>query len=148
MTPQQLELVHDDVASVAARADEFATDFYATLFELDPSVRKLFSSDMAAQRQKLMRELTTLVELGVDISQNGSQDFERRATALGVRHRGYGVVNDHYSTVGVALLAALERSIVGWSEEHVRAWTSLYAVVADVMQSTPGPASDTPSNAS
>ena len=135
MTPEEVELIRADVALVEARADAFTEDFYATLFELDPTVRRLFESDMAAQRQKLFRELTALVELGLEVAENGVGAFNVRARALGARHRGYGVTPEHYATVEVALSAALERSLDEWSDANRRAWSRLYALVSDVMQS-------------
>ena len=133
MTPEDLQLIESDAGRVTDEADAFATVFYSTLFELDPSARRLFTTDMAEQRRKLTDELAVLVGLGLEASRSGLDGFERRAGALGRRHRRYGVTSRHYDTVGVALLAALRRRLPDWNDERERAWTRLYTLVADVM---------------
>ena len=62
MTPQQQTLIADSWTQVAPIADQAATIFYARLFELDPSLRRLFAhTDMAAQRKNLVQSLTVVV---------------------------------------------------------------------------------------
>ena len=54
VTPAQQILIRESWAQVAPIADTAATIFYDRLFELDPSLRKLFSrTDMASQRRNL-----------------------------------------------------------------------------------------------
>src|SRR5262245_25313536 len=57
MTPEQIALVQDSFQRVSARSDELAADFYRRLFIADPAARELFTTDMALQRIKFMREL-------------------------------------------------------------------------------------------
>ena len=54
---------------------------------------------------------------------------------LGVRHRGYGVIDAHYATVGAALLWALEQGLrERFTPEVQAAWTSAYALLANTMR--------------
>ena len=55
MTPRQQNLIKESFGMVAPIADQAAVIFYERLFELDPSLRRLFAhTDMAGQRKALM----------------------------------------------------------------------------------------------
>jgi hemoglobin-like flavoprotein len=54
---------------------------------------------------------------------------------LGARHVGYGVRDEHYATVGTALLWTLEKGLAEEFTPEVRdAWAAAYGLLADVMQ--------------
>ena len=62
MNPEQIELVQESWEKVEPIADQAADIFYTTLFELDPSVEPLFSSDdMTEQGKKLMEMIGAAV---------------------------------------------------------------------------------------
>lgn len=130
MTPQQKILVQQSFALVAPIAETAATLFYARLFELDPSLRRMFSGDMAEQGRKLMQMLTVAVR--------GLDDLEAlvpAVRALGLRHARYGVQPGHYETVAIALLWTLERGLGDAFTPAVRAaWATVYWLLADTMQ--------------
>ena len=132
MTPRQQTLIRESWAQVAPIADPAATIFYDRLFELDPSLRRLFSrTDMAAQRRSLMQTLAVVVA-----SIDRLESIVPAVEALGRRHAGYGVEAAHFETVGQALLDTLA---VGLGEDftaEVRdAWATAYGILAGVMQS-------------
>jgi hemoglobin-like flavoprotein len=53
---------------------------------------------------------------------------------LGARHRGYGVRDPHYDTVGTALLATLEHGLgAAYTDEVRAAWTEVYALIRGAM---------------
>jgi hemoglobin-like flavoprotein len=53
---------------------------------------------------------------------------------LARRHVGYGVQEEHYATVGSALLQTLEQGLGDDFTPPVKAaWSAVYGVVADVM---------------
>ena len=55
--------------------------------------------------------------------------------ALGKRHVGYGVKDEHYATVGSALLWTLEKGLgAAWNAELQAAWTTIYTLLADTMK--------------
>ncbi len=65
--------------------------FYDELFELDPEVRPLFTSDMEEQGRKLMQIITVAVQ--------GLDDLEQTLHAvrgLGRRYADYGVQGERY----------------------------------------------------
>jgi hemoglobin-like flavoprotein len=54
--------------------------------------------------------------------------------SLGARHAGYGVRDEHYASVGTALLKTLEQGLGEAFTPDVRAaWTVLYGVVSRTM---------------
>ena len=57
MTPQQIKLVQTWFASVRSIADTVAALFDGRLFELDPSLRRLFHGNMRIQGRMFMAML-------------------------------------------------------------------------------------------
>ena len=54
---------------------------------------------------------------------------------LGRRHLNYGVQNEHYDTVGAALLWTLEQGLGdAFTGEVKEAWTAAYALMSGVMK--------------
>jgi hemoglobin-like flavoprotein len=55
--------------------------------------------------------------------------------ALGRRHAGYGVTDEHYDMVAEALLWTLQQGLGEYFTPDVAAaWCSAYAILADVMK--------------
>lgn len=61
MNPYQITLIQNSFTLVLPIADEAAALFYGRLFELDPSLRPLFTTDMNQQGRKLMSTLAVVV---------------------------------------------------------------------------------------
>jgi hemoglobin-like flavoprotein len=54
---------------------------------------------------------------------------------LGRRHVGYGVKDEHYATVGTALLWTLEKGLGdAFTTEVKEAWTTVYTLLATTMK--------------
>jgi hemoglobin-like flavoprotein len=52
----------------------------------------------------------------------------------GRRHAGYGVTDEHYASVGAALLWILEQGLgTAWTPQVSAAWHDAYALLAGVM---------------
>ena len=137
MTLDQKQLVQNSWEKVLPISDTAATLFYGRLFELDPSTRPLFKdTNMAQQRKKLMQVIGTVV--------NGLNMLDQLIPAvsnLGRRHLAYGVRNQHYSSVGTALIWTLEQGLgADFTPEVREAWTTLYAVLAKTMKNATTPA--------
>jgi hemoglobin-like flavoprotein len=130
MTPKQITLVQQSFADVLPIADMAASMFYERLFALDPTLRSLFHGDMQEQGRKLMTMLRVVVA--------GLSRLEELVPAvqrLGIRHRGYGVTDAHYATVGTALLWTLQQGLgEGFTPEVQEAWTRAYTLLADTMR--------------
>ena len=81
MTPEQVQLVQQSCEKVVPISEDAAELFYGRLFELDPSLRRMFSGDIKEQGRKLMKIITMVVR--------GLQRFEQLKThvwQLGRRH--------------------------------------------------------------
>ena len=130
MTPHEIELIRASWAGVAPIADTAAELFYGRLFERDRAIERLFRrTDMAAQRKNLMQTLTVVVT-----SLDKLEQILPAVQALGRRHATYGVREEHYATVGEALLWTLEQGLGEAFTPEVRAaWTTAYGTLASVM---------------
>jgi len=130
MTPEQAELVKSSWAKVVPIADKAAELFYGKLFELDPSLKPLFKGNMVEQGKKLMKMINTAV--------NGLDRLDEIVPAvqqLGVRHISYGVKDEHYDTVGAALLWTLEAGLGdAFTDETKTAWATVYGLLSDTMK--------------
>jgi hemoglobin-like flavoprotein len=130
MTPHQKMLVQTTFAQVAPIAETAAALFYARLFELDPSLRPMFTSDIQEQGRKLMQMIAVAVA--------GLDDLDAlvpAVQALGKRHAGYGVQDEHYETVATALIWTLEVGLGDAFTFEVReAWGTVYWLLADTMK--------------
>lgn len=130
MTPTQVGLIRQSWAAVEPIADTAAGLFYGRLFELDPTLERLFRrTDMARQRQVLMGTLAVVVK-----TLDRIEELLPAVEALGRRHAGYGVRESHYATVGEALLWTLEQGLgEGFTPQVREAWTAAYGTLASVM---------------
>ena len=129
MTPRQIELVQNSFHNVLPIADAAANLFYTRLFELDPSLRTLFRSDMKEQGRKLMDTLRAVVAnlRSLDRLLPGLQAMARR-------HAGYGVKASDYATVCHALVDTLRKGLgVEFTREVESAWLAAYTILADTM---------------
>jgi hemoglobin-like flavoprotein len=127
LSAEQKLLVQDSFRSVVPIADQAAALFYGRLFELDPSTRPLFDqTDMDKQGKMLMQMIGTAVS-GLD----RLEEIVPHVQALGQRHRTYGVTDEHYDTVGAALLWTLEQGLgSAFTPEVKEAWTEVYGILA------------------
>lgn len=131
----QLGLIELDAAHLGADPDGFARRFYDRVFAIAPPAREMFPDDLADQRDKLMRELGTLVTMAVALRDGTAADgLVGRLRRLGARHVGYGVATPHYDVVEAALLDALAATVPDWDVAHRDAWAALYGLVAAHMQ--------------
>jgi hemoglobin-like flavoprotein len=130
LTAAQITLVQETFGVIAPIADDAAMLFYQRLFELDPSLRRMFGSDMREQRRKLMQMLTAAVK--------GLDRLDRLVPVvedLGRRHAGYGVGDEHYDTVGAALLWTLEMGLgAAFTRDVKEAWAAVYGLLASTMK--------------
>ncbi len=130
MTSAEITLVQDSFRKVLPIADQAAALFYTRLFDLDPSLRHLFRGDMAEQGRKLMHMLGMAVA--------GLERLDQLVPAvrqLGLRHAAYQVRDEHYETVGEALLWTLARGLgAAFTQETQAAWAKTYWTLAETMK--------------
>jgi hemoglobin-like flavoprotein len=130
MTPRQIAFVQGSWQEILAVPETAAELFYLRLFALDPSLQPMFKGEMREQGRKLIAMMSVAV--------NGLARIETLVPvieALGRRHADYGVKDEHYASVAVALLWALERALRDRFTPEVKdAWTAAYGLLAATMQ--------------
>lgn len=129
MLASQVALVQSSFDKLAPIFDVAARIFYDRLFQLDPSLRRLFT-DRRVQEKKLMDAMSIIV---------GNLTRPDRIVpglrALGRRHVAYGVQNHDYATFGEALLWTLEQGLGdSFTAEARRAWAAAYHLLASTMK--------------
>jgi hemoglobin-like flavoprotein len=130
MTRDQRELVRQSLDRLSEEADPVALLLYGKLFELDPSARRLFHNDLAAQGGKLMDTLDA-----VATSLDRFESLRPRLARLGRLHASYGIQPAHYDTLITALLWAFGQALGGDFDARTReAWRLALDAVAAVMQ--------------
>jgi len=130
VSPREKRLVQGSWNLVVPIADTAAEIFYGKLFELDPSLKPLFKGDIKEQGKKLMQMLSVAVK-GLD----RLEEIVPAVQALGERHVGYGVKDEHYDTVAEALLFTLEQGLGDVLTAEVKgAWVTVYTVLATTMK--------------
>ncbi len=116
--------------------------FYARWFSFDVSPRDLFPPDMTAQRAAFAQALKWLY--GELVAQRSEEPVAFLAQ-LGRDHRKYGVLPEHYETLGQALYATLREALAGMWTEAVDAATRqslnlITGVMSGAAAAEPGPA--------
>lgn len=129
MTPVQIGHVRRSFALVEPIAPQAAALFYDNLFTADPKLRQLFQGNMAQQGTRLM----TMIGAAVDLLEE-PDTLVPVLRKLGARHVNYGVQDQHYATVGAALLKTLKQGLGNaYTDEVHAAWVALYHVVSATM---------------
>ncbi len=119
----------DSFAKVAVHGDEVPLFFYSDLFLRHPEARELFPVAMNAQRDRLVQALMQIVSNVDNLS-----ELVPFLEGLGREHRKFRAVAEHYSAVGVSLLAALAHfSGPDWTPGLEADWRDAYGLVAKVM---------------
>ena len=126
MTPQQIALVKSSFSLVQPIATAAASMFYDHLFKADPGLKPLFTGDMVHQGERLM----SMIGMAVGMLDRPAA-LVPQLRLMGVRHRGYGVQERDYATVGSALLLTLQQGLgEAFTQEVREAWTALYGLIS------------------
>jgi serine/threonine protein kinase len=122
-------LVMASLARISDRSDQLIASVYEHLFRRRPELRMLFPSDLKHQRAKLAGALRFVVE--------NLRNPEHVVTALeelGQRHIAYGAKISDLSSLGEALMIALEAHDPNpWDDVTRKAWHSAYDSIARAM---------------
>jgi NAD(P)H-flavin reductase len=109
--------------------DEVPLYFYSDLFLRHPETRDMFPVSMAAQRDRLVSALATIVS-----NADNLPELSGFLADLGRDHRKFGTLADHFDAVGTSLLATLAHfSGEAWSESLAAEWAAAYQLVSEVM---------------
>jgi hemoglobin-like flavoprotein len=130
MPLEQIALVQASFDKVAPIRGTAGVLFYRRLFELDPSLRRLFTNDIRLQSTKLM----AMIELIVD-NLSRFEALRPQVQALGRAHVGYGAQDAHYDMVEAALLWTLRLSLEEqFTPADEAAWRVAYTLIAEAMK--------------
>ncbi len=130
MTADQIHLLRRSFGRVEQQAQVAALVFYRRLFELDPSLRSLFRTNIEEQAVKLMDMLGLALSL---TDRPGA--LETELIESGIRHAGYGARDEHYATVGQAMLDMLAEVLGNDFTPATReAWVAFYTHTAEAMK--------------
>lgn len=130
MTTDQVHLIRKSFATLARHEHVAALIFYRRLFEIAPELRPIFKGDIEEQSKKLLEMLAVLIAM-----LEKPYGLELELKAMGARHAGYGVKDEHYAFVGAALLGMLAEALgENFTPEVRAAWTALYGAVEATMK--------------
>jgi hemoglobin-like flavoprotein len=130
MTHEDILYVQHSWLKVLPKKETAAALFYRKLFQLDPSLRALFSHDMDQQGAKLVQMISAAVR-----ALDRLDMLLPVVRELGSRHLTYGVREEHYGPVGTALLWTLERALrEQFTPEVKSAWIKTYGVLSQTMR--------------
>ncbi len=130
MTKEDIELVKSSWAIFMPISEATAKLFYGKLFEIDPTLKLMFSDSMEEQGKKLILMVDTAVN-----NLDQPDQIVPAIQALGERHVTYGVKAAHYDSFGEALIWTLRRGLgPGFTDDIRNAWLTTYALLADTMQ--------------
>ncbi|MFO1118294.1 MAG: globin domain-containing protein [Beijerinckiaceae bacterium] len=129
MTPQEIDKVETSFAALGPVTRSLGLAFYDRLFELDPTTRPLFRSDMDEQALRLMQVLAYAVA-----NLRAPEALLPTIRDLGRRHVGYGVTSGQYDSMRDALLKTLAAALgSAWSEEAAHAWGAAMDTISGEM---------------
>lgn len=132
LSEDEIELLRDTLFYLQERKDLAASVFYENLFQIDPSLRPMFGEELTEQSNK------ALFAFGAIVAQIHDIDVCREMTReLAVRHVAYGVLPEHYASVGGAVIKTVEMVMDdAMTDEIARCWQNAYDAVAAVMIAT------------
>ena len=129
MDAATLKAVKIHYQGLSPRLGELADAFYSDLFEVAPSVRRLFPEDMTRQKAHLTAAIAIVAR-----NFSALDALEQPLSEMGARHAGYGAAPEHYPVVRDCLLRAMARvSGETWTPVLHDAWYAALNSVAAAM---------------
>jgi hemoglobin-like flavoprotein len=136
MTERHIEAIRNTFGMIEPTANTAMVAFYERMFELDPSMRRLFRVTVEEQGKKLAQVIAIVVK-----SLDRMEEILPAVRELGARHTQYGVTEQHYATGGAALLWTLEQGLgAAFTEEVKESWSLAYGTLIGVMMESAFPA--------
>ena len=130
MDSTQVALVQNTFEQAAALGEQVADIFYKELFAIDPTLRTMFKGDMREQKKKLLTTLAFVVR-----SLHTPDKILKPAQNLAIKHVAYGVMPEHYTLVGNALLRTLKKGLgEQYTPEVCDAWVEAFRTLARIMK--------------
>jgi len=133
MTKEDITQVQESWHSVAPVKRVAAELFYVKLFELDPTMKLLFSDDLQLRERRFLQLM--------DATINGLERADVLKPAireLGFRHPLFGDSDEHHGTVAIALMWTLEKCLRKDLTFELRAaWTRTFGVLSQTLRTSP-----------
>jgi len=129
MAAAQRELIQSSWRSVLVAPGDFASEFYAALFERAPAVAALFPGDMREQQQRLTQTMSDAIELVAT-----PQELVMLLRATGVRHLHYRVDPAHFALLGEVLCDTIAARDQAFDVATDVAWREFYAAMSIIMR--------------
>ncbi len=130
MKSAQVDLVQQSWKKIMPNRAAFAARFYTTLFERDPTLRKLFKNDMRAQQTHF------LTAMGIAIAGlKELHDIAPYLQQLGDRHGLYGVKKADFVSFTSAFFDTLSHELgATLTDEERLAWADAFRTIVTAMQ--------------
>ncbi len=125
-----VEALRSSFQLVVERSPNVVHRFYEILFARYPTTRELFSRNSSRhQEEMLTAALVAVMEHLEDASWLTTQ-----LSALGAKHRDYGVQDHMYPWVGECLVATL-KEVAGpaWTPRIEQAWVAAFSAISGLM---------------
>lgn len=123
------ELVRASMQRSLGASEGIAGRVYDKLFAARPEFRRLFPTDLDAQREKLQHALQLSVEALTDLDRVAPILHD-----LGQRHASLRLEPEDYQVLGESLVGALSELDPGWTPETAAAWRRAFAFVVSAMR--------------
>ena len=131
MMSERRQLVAESWKVLQPQSFEVGATFFCRLFEIDPALRSLFATTILDEHVRKLMSMFDLVVHWLDAPERLVPALKQ----LGARHASYGVVDEHYSKLGSALIATLEEHLGPRFTPEVRgAWTEAYLLMSSLMR--------------
>jgi hemoglobin-like flavoprotein len=130
MTTQQINLIKSSWKMAATDPIVVGGLFYSRLFKIAPETQPLFShTSIAEQSVKLTSILSYVINKLEKLD-----DIATEVVKLARRHVNYGVREEHYTAVGLALIWTLKHALGDdWNEPLQEAWVLCYNTLSAAM---------------
>jgi hemoglobin-like flavoprotein len=132
MTEDDIKRVQQSWRTIEPVKRVTAELFYVKLFELDPTLRLLFSDDLQLRAQRFIRLMDATVR-----ALDRSDVLMPAIRELGIRHPRFGGSDAHHANVAAALLWSLEKGLrADFTAEARSAWIKIYGVLSQTLRSS------------
>lgn len=133
LTTDTVERVRTSWDEAQAVAPHMSVLFYDHLFTADPALIPLFKSNTRGEMEEQGHKLMHMIGIAVD-ELTDLETLVPMLRGLGHRHVSYGVRDEDYRTVRLALLKTLADGLgEGFTPEIEQAWTQVYDLIEETM---------------
>lgn len=126
----QVSILEKTIELIKPNSGVFTDIFYDYIFSNFPINQSMFANtDMTKQKEKLWQSLEVIVE---KIRNPKLADIFLKG--LGAAHVKYGVLPEHYSIIGEALIYAFKTNLgEDWTDEIEQSWIEAYNIIQSLM---------------